>query len=262
MDINNPSIYRLIFFFTTIFIFGSLEFFLPRRALELGRRSRWIGNFGISFLSSFLVYISFPIVAITSGEIALRNKWGILNNIEFPFILKILVSVIILDFVIYIQHVLSHHLPLFWKLHRMHHTDVDVDMTTAIRFHPFEIMISMCIKIAAILFLGAPPIAVLIFEIMLNSTTIFNHSNIKIGEKLDFFLRLFWVTPDMHKVHHSIITKETNSNFGFALSIWDRLFLTYRKRPKDDIEKMKIGLKNFRSKEDQKFLKLLLQPFL
>jgi sterol desaturase/sphingolipid hydroxylase (fatty acid hydroxylase superfamily) len=181
--------------------------------------------------------------------------------IELPAWLAILLAVAFLDFAVYAQHVLFHHVPWLWRLHRMHHADLEFDVTTALRFHPLEIMLSMLIKMAVVSLLGASAIAVVIFEVLLNATAMFNHANLRLSDPVDRSLRLAIVTPDMHRVHHSVRREETNSNYGFNLSIWDRLFGTYRAQPQDGHDAMTIGIEQFRSPRDLWIDRMLLQPF-
>ena len=194
--------------------------------------------------------------------LASKNNWGLLNYFNISYPIAILISVVVLDLAIYLQHVMFHYVPLLWRLHRMHHTDLDFDVTTGTRFHPIEILLSMIIKLAVIVLLGAPALAVLIFEILLNATAMFNHGNIFIPSKIDRILRLLVVTPDMHRIHHSIRMEETNSNFGFNLPWWDRLLGTYTVNPKDEQTTMIIGLDLFRDKKYLNLHWLIFQPFL
>jgi sterol desaturase/sphingolipid hydroxylase (fatty acid hydroxylase superfamily) len=194
--------------------------------------------------------------------LAEERHWGLFNNVEFSYGLKVAIAVVILDFSIYLQHVLHHAIPILWRLHMVHHADLDFDVTTGLRFHPIEIVVSMGIKLMTVAALGPPVLAVLIFEVALNATSMFNHSNIRIPEKLDRVLRLFLVTPDMHRVHHSVVIRETNSNYGFNLPWWDRLLGTYRAQPESGHNGMTIGLSQFRNPERLTFPWLLILPFL
>jgi sterol desaturase/sphingolipid hydroxylase (fatty acid hydroxylase superfamily) len=193
--------------------------------------------------------------------LAQERGWGIMNLVLLPPSVTIVMAVVLLDFAIYLQHVLSHFMPIFWRLHRMHHSDLDIDVTTGNRFHPLEILISLAIKLMAVYLIGAPPVAVLIFEVTLNTTAMFSHANIRLPAILDRWLRLAVVTPDMHRVHHSVIPRETNSNFGFCLPWWDRLCGTYREQPDKGHEGMTIGLNEYRYPKRLTLFYLLIQPF-
>lgn len=194
--------------------------------------------------------------------LAQERGWGLFNNYPVPYAAAVVLSILALDLVIYFQHVMFHAVPLLWRMHRMHHADLDFDLTTGVRFHPFEIVISLGIKIGAVALLGAPILAVLLFEILLNATSIFNHANWRLPLGLDRVLRWFVVTPDMHRVHHSVHRDETNSNFGFNLPWWDRVFGTYRAQPREGHERMTIGLTQFRDPRQLHLWRLLIQPFI
>lgn len=215
---------------------------------------------GLTFFNSFLLRLVFPAAAAGAAILAQEKGWGLFNQFFAPEILTGLFSIIVLDFVIYSQHVIFHKIPLFWRLHRMHHTDLDIDVTTGARFHPVEIILSMVIKIGVVLALGAPAWSVVVFEVILNGTSMFNHSNIYIRPAIDRFLRLVVVTPDMHRVHSALI-KETDSNFGFNFPWWDRMLRTYRDQPEAGHDKMTIGLANYRDPKWLKFRWMLLTPF-
>lgn len=234
----------------------------PRRPLSLTRQARWPANLGIVVVDSVVVRLVFPVLAVGAAEVAAARGWGLFAWLDAPFGLALVLSLLALDLAIYAQHVLFHKLPLLWRLHRMHHTDLDFDVTTALRFHPLEIVLSMLIKLALVLLLGAPAVAVLLFEIILNATAMFNHSNVGLPPRLDRLLRWIVVTPDMHRVHHSIRREETDSNFGFNLPWWDRLLGTYREQPRDGHSGMTIGLEIFRDWRATTLSGLLLQPFM
>jgi sterol desaturase/sphingolipid hydroxylase (fatty acid hydroxylase superfamily) len=193
--------------------------------------------------------------------LAEARGWGLFNGMEAPFWLAFIASLLLLDLIIYAQHVVFHKIPLLWRLHRMHHTDLDFDVTTALRFHPLEIVLSMLIKLAVVILLGAPAVAVMVFEVILNATAMFNHGNVGLPPWLDQRLRWLLVTPDMHRVHHSVLVEETDSNFGFNLPWWDRLFGTYRDQPREGHTGMTIGLDYFRDEWATRLDRLLLQPF-
>ncbi len=234
----------------------------PRRRLGVARSSRWPANLGIVVVDAALLRLAFPVVAVGTAVIAAEHGWGLLNSVDVPAWVAVVASILLLDLVIWAQHVVFHRVPILWRLHRMHHTDVDFDVTTALRFHPIEIGFSMLIKMAVVIALGAPAVAVVLFEVILNGMAMFNHGNVRLPAGLDRALRMVVVTPDMHRVHHSVHRDETNSNFGFNLSIWDRLFATYRAAPRDGHDAMTIGLEIFRRPEDRGLLRLLAQPFL
>jgi sterol desaturase/sphingolipid hydroxylase (fatty acid hydroxylase superfamily) len=209
-----------------------------------------------------MVRLAFPVLAVGVAGLAEARNWGLWHGLDAPFELAFVASLLALDLVIYAQHVLFHKLPLLWRLHRMHHTDLDFDVTTALRFHPLEIVLSMLIKLAAVVLLGAQPVAVMLFEVILNATAMFNHGNVRLPERWDRALRWLVVTPDMHRVHHSVRPEETDRNFGFNLPWWDRLFGTYRDQPRDGHAGMTIGLEYFRDRRATTLTGLLLQPFL
>ena len=257
---NEPAI-RLGFFLGVLFLVGFGEALFPRRARQFPRWVRWPSNFGIVALNTVVLRLIFPAAAIGMAFYAEEHGWGLFNALEVPVALAVIASVLALDLIIYLQHVMVHAVPVLWRLHRMHHADLDFDVTTGARFHPIEILLSMVIKLASVAVLGAPAVAVVIFEVLLNVTAMFNHGNLRLPLGLDRVLRLFVVTPDMHRVHHSIVPNETNSNFGFNLPWWDRLFGTYRAQPEAGHEAMTIGLAQFREPAEQRLDKMLAQPF-
>jgi sterol desaturase/sphingolipid hydroxylase (fatty acid hydroxylase superfamily) len=237
------------------------EFFGPRRRQAIGRVVRWPNNLGVVVVDTILVRILFPITAVGLALVAEARGLGLFNVLALPVWASIPAAVLILDLAIYFQHVLFHAVPVLWRLHRMHHADLEFDVTTGLRFHPIEILLSMLIKFAVIAAIGAPAAGVLIFEVLLNATSMFNHGNVRIGRGADRVLRWFLVTPDMHRVHHSIMSNETNSNFGFNLPWWDRLFGTYRSQPAAGHEGMTIGIEQFRDPRELGIVRMLLQPF-
>lgn len=243
---NHEVVIRLGFFFGILAVMALWELVTPRRALTASKVFRWINNLGVVFLNSFLLRIIFPTAAVGMAVFAQKHGWGIFNYFQIPQRIVIIVSVVIMDFAIYLQHVMFHAIPVFWRIHRMHHADLDFDATTGVRFHPLEIMLSMLIKFAVILVLGPPLLAVVAFEVVLNATSMFNHGNVRMLHSVDYVLRWFMVTPDMHRVHHSMEDYEANSNFGFNLPWWDRLLGTYRAQPHMGHEGMTIGLRDFR----------------
>jgi len=254
-------ILRLGFFLGVLFVMALWEYFAPRRRLTVNKGRRWTNNLGIVLIDVLILRLTIPAAAMGMAVFAWQNGWGIFNTYHFPGVLAVSVSVLLLDGVIYLQHVMFHTVPLFWRLHMVHHADLDIDVTTGLRFHPIEIFLSMGIKVAAVAVIGPPVVAVLIFEIVLNATAMFNHGNVRIPEKLDRILRLFLVTPDMHRVHHSVTIRETNSNFGFSFPWWDRIFGTYRAQPVAGHDGMTIGLAQFRDVSRLDLPRLLLLPF-
>ncbi len=239
---SNEMSIRLGFFLGIFTLMALWEMISPRRRLQTSKVIRWTNNLGLVFFNSFIVRLVFPTAAVGVAVFASDQGWGLFNYIDTPFWVAVLASVVIMDFFIWLQHVMVHAVPVLWRLHRVHHADLDYDVTTGARFHTLEILLSMLIKFAVILLLGPPIVAVVIFEVVLNATAMFNHSNVRLPETLDRVLRLFVVTPDMHRVHHSVEDDETNSNFGFSLPWWDRLFGTYRAQPRAGHEGMTIGI--------------------
>jgi sterol desaturase/sphingolipid hydroxylase (fatty acid hydroxylase superfamily) len=257
--IFNEHIIRLACFLGVLTVMAVWEQMTPRKKRVDSIQRRWSKNMGLAAIDTLTVKILFPVLPVSFSVLAASNGWGLLNVLHLPVGLKWMASVIMLDFIIYGQHVLFHFVPALWRLHRVHHSDLDIDASTGIRFHPLEIIISIMIKLAAVGIFGFPAGAVLLFEILLNATAMFNHANIVIPAALDGFLRRFIVTPDMHRVHHSIIVRESNMNFGFNLPWWDRLCGTYQAQPVEGHEKMTIGLSEIR--EPLSFIRLLLLPF-
>jgi sterol desaturase/sphingolipid hydroxylase (fatty acid hydroxylase superfamily) len=253
---------RLSFFFLIFAIIAIWELLAPRRALTSSKTSRWLSNLAITFLNPATVRLVFPILAVSMALKAQQNGWGLLNHYDLPFWPAMVVAVVVLDFATYLQHVMFHAVPLLWRLHMVHHADLDFDVTTGLRFHPIEMILSMGIKLAVVVVFGPPAMAVLTFEVILNATAMFNHGNIHLPLRIDQVLRLLIVTPDMHRVHHSVLPREANSNFGFNLPWWDRLFGTYRNQPTEGHEGMSIGLRQFREPERLTFPWLLILPFI
>jgi len=252
---------RLSAFLGVFVLMLALETLWPCRPRSLSRRRRWPANLGILALDSAAVRALFPTAAVGVAAWADGAGHGLLQVLAAPGWLAFVGTVIVLDLVIYAQHVAFHYVPPLWRVHRMHHADVDVDVTTGGRFHPIEIVLSMGLKVLAVIALGAPPAAVLVFEVLLNGTSMFNHANLHLPPALDRVLRWILVTPDMHRVHHSVVPRETNSNFGFNLPWWDRLFRTYRQAPEAGYEAMTTGLAEFRQLEESGLGHLLTQPF-
>jgi len=250
-------------FFVGIFALVALwEAAAPRRMPTVSKALRWSGNLGLVVLDTLLMRLMFPLAAVGVAAFAEANGWGLLNHFQVPLVVAVPVAVVVMDFVIWLQHVMVHAVPVLWRLHRVHHADLDFDLTTGARFHPIEIALSMLIKFAAIAVLGPPVLAVVIFEVLLNATAMFNHGNIRLPEALDRALRWIVVTPDMHRVHHSVEDDETDSNFGFNLPWWDRLFGTYRAQPRAGHEAMTIGLRGHTdAREVTRLGGMLLMPF-
>lgn len=256
---HEPAI-RLAVFAGAFLLLAMLEYAVPRRH-DLGRKSRWPANLGVVVLDTLVVRALFPVSAVAFAALAQARGWGALNAGAAPAWLAVPLAVVVLDLAIYAQHVIFHAVPWLWRLHRMHHADTGFDVTTGIRFHPIEIVLSFVIKLAVVAALGAPPLAVLVFEILLNATAMFSHANLCLPAGADRLLRRVVVTPDMHRVHHSRVMRETNSNFGFNLSVWDRLFGTYRAEPAAGHDGVAIGVDGLGDASEQRFDRLLTQPF-
>ncbi|MDX1610511.1 MAG: sterol desaturase family protein [Halofilum sp. (in: g-proteobacteria)] len=252
---------RLGAFLGVLALMTTLETIWPCRPRTWLRSQRWPANLAMIAVDSAVVRALFPTAAVGIAWWAQEQGLGLFPWLGVPGWLALVASVLLLDLTIYLQHVAFHYIPPLWRLHRMHHSDVDVDVTTAGRFHPLEIVISMALKAVVVIALGAPAAAVLIFEVLLNATSVFNHANLHLPSALDRVLRWIVVTPDMHRIHHSVIPRETNSNFGFNLPWWDRLFRTYRRLPEKGYDGMTTGLETFRHVEDNRLLALLVQPF-
>jgi sterol desaturase/sphingolipid hydroxylase (fatty acid hydroxylase superfamily) len=261
MIADHETFIRLGVFFGVFAAVAAWEVLAPRRTLIAGRRARWPGNLGIVLLDTLIVRAIFPWGAVGVALAVEAKGFGLLNAVALPVWFKIALAFVALDLAIYLQHVLFHAVPALWRLHRMHHADLGFDVTTGARFHPIEIVLSMLIKAAVIAGLGAAPLAVLVFEIALSATALFNHANARLPLPLDRIARLLVVTPDMHRVHHSMVASETNSNFGFNLPWWDRLFGTYRAAPAAGHEAMILGIDAFRDRCELRFDKMLTQPF-
>lgn len=254
---------RLSFFLGVLAIMALWEVLAPKRALTVSKLLRWSNNLGLVFFNTILLRLIFPAAAVGMATFASEQGWGLFNYFQLPLAVVIILSVVIMDLIIYLQHVMVHAVPALWRLHRVHHADLDYDLTTGARFHPLEILLSMLIKFATIVVIGAPVVAVIIFEVILNAMSMFNHGNVGLPPVLDRVLRWFVVTPDMHRVHHSIEDDETNSNFGFNLSWWDRLLGTYRDQPRAGHLGMTIGIRNFRTTKQSSWITgLLLMPFI
>jgi sterol desaturase/sphingolipid hydroxylase (fatty acid hydroxylase superfamily) len=248
--------------FAGLFVLLALaELLGPRRAHALGRRPRWPGNLGLLLLDSLLVRLLFPTAAVGTAILAESQGWGLFGRLSWPALVEGGLAILVLDLAIYLQHVLFHAVPGLWRLHRVHHADLELDLTTGLRFHPLEILLSMLVKLALVAALGAPAWSVLVFEVVLNAGSMFTHSNVRLPAWLEPKLRLVFVTPDMHEIHHSVRREETDSNFGFNLSLWDRLLGTYRAEPKTGRAGLRLGLATFREAGESRLDRLLLQPW-
>ena len=254
---------RLLVFASVLVLMASVEALWPRRKRVMDRSKRWFNNLSLSVLNSIIIKVLGPITAIATANYALDNGYGLisLSPVALPFWLEVLIGFVILDLLIYFQHVASHKIPMLWRFHKVHHADRDIDVTTGIRFHPIEALFSMLYKCGFILILGPLPIAVFLFEVVLNGSAMFNHANVKLPLWLDKVLRLVIVTPDTHRVHHSTIRTETDSNYGFFLSIWDRIFRTYTAQPKLGHDNMVIGLDEYQTESPASLAWSLKTPF-
>jgi sterol desaturase/sphingolipid hydroxylase (fatty acid hydroxylase superfamily) len=262
MDVSSiEALVRLAAFGAFFAGFALWELAAPRRALRVGRWPRWPSNFGILLVDIVTVRVLAPTAAVGASLYAAGNGWGAINYLQLRLSVAALIGFVALDLAIYAQHVVFHKVPVLWRLHRMHHADLDIDVTTGVRFHPLEILISLLIKMAVIVALGIPVVAVVLFEVVLNVTSMFNHANASMPAWLERVLRFIIVTPDMHRVHHSVLRHETDSNFGFNLPWWDRLFGTYRAEPEAGHTAMTIGLPIFRDPQELRLDRMLTQPF-
>lgn len=260
--LQHASLLRMGCFFGVFTIMLVWELVAPRRLLSVSKLLRWSSNLGLLVVNSVVIRLLFPAAAVGMALYASEMGWGLFNLLELPFWVEVCAAIILLDLLIYGQHLLMHVVPVLWRLHRVHHADLDIDLTTGSRFHTLEIIFSMLLKSLAILILGPAVFAVLVFEVVLNVMSIFNHSNVSLPKPVDRIVRRLLVTPDMHRVHHSIILQETNSNYGFNLSIWDRLFKTYIDQPRLGHDDMTIGIPGFRDPAQvDKLPGMLLLPF-
>ena len=258
----HEGIIRFLFFLGILVLMAIWEKLSPRRPLNTSKNHRWFSNLGLIFINTLALRLLLPVQAVGTALFVENRGWGLLNNVSLPYWLAIVIGVVGLDFVIYLQHAVFHFIPLFWYLHRVHHTDLDFDVTTGIRFHPVEILLSIGIKMVTVVVLGPSPLAVILFEVLLNATSMFNHGNVQLPGSIDRVLRLLVVTPEMHRVHHSVLIKEYNSNFGFNLPWWDRLLGTYCAQPKAGHLGMIIGQSSFRDPKHLTLYWLLVQPFM
>ena len=261
----NDTVVRLGAFAGIFLAMALIELALPKRKLLVSKGRRWLTNLGIAATGSLLLRLmaalAVPVAAVAAALYAERQGLGLLNHVDWPAWLKIIVALVALDLAIWAQHLASHKIPILWRLHKVHHADRDIDVTTAVRFHPVEIGLSMLWKIAVVIPLGASPFAVFLFEVILNGCAMFNHANVDLPRWLDRLLRLLVVTPDMHRVHHSVRRREHDSNYGFNLSLWDRLFRTYTAQPEDGHLGMRIGLEPYQSEQPTRFGWSLWLPF-
>ena len=255
----NSSEFRLCVFMFFFLSFALLEIFCSYRKRIYTKRDRWFGNIGLTLISNILIKLTVPLGLVSFADYFKEAGWGLFNSIDLHSGLVLFLSVVVLDLAIYAQHVFFHKIPFFWKLHRVHHADVDLDVTSALRFHPLEILVSIGYKALIVLVIGASPESVLTFEIILSTMAMFNHSNLHIPQKVECFLRLLVVTPQMHIIHHSVDQSESDMNFGFNLSVWDRLFGTYIN---DFSTNGRVGQLYYRSKQEHKLKEILLLPFL
>ena len=258
---SNEGIIRFCVFASIFAIMALSEVFLPRKARTQTRRRRWLTNWSLVIIDTLALRIIFPVLVVGMAAYAETRGWGLLNTLTLPLWLEIAIAILLLDMAVYAQHVASHKIPVLWKFHKVHHADRDIDVTTGARFHPVEIVLSMAYKLICVLLLGPAAVAVFLFEVILNAAAMFNHSNVKLPLVLDRYMRAAIVTPDMHRVHHSIIRRETDSNYGFFLSVWDRLFRTYIDQPKFGHDGVTIGLEEHQSHQPSSLVWSLLLPF-
>lgn len=258
--VNEPAI-RILGFVSVLSLMAVWEALAARRHQTIKRLLRWPANLAIVVLGTLAIRLLFPLAAVGAAVYASEQGWGLLNLVSIPGWIAVVLAIIALDLAIYFQHRIFHAVPWLWRLHRMHHADLEFDVTTGLRFHPLEIVLSMVIKMAVVVLIGAPALAVVVFEVLLNASSLFNHGNVRLPQRVDRWLRLILVTPDMHRVHHSAIQRETDSNFGFSVSWWDRLFETYRAQPEKGHLGMTIGIEDFRTERDLRLDQMLIQPF-
>jgi len=262
---QGDGVWRLGVFIAVFAVMAAIELLRPKRNLSVSKGRRWLTNLGIAAVDTLMLrlmtLVAVPIAAVAAAFYAEEHGLGLLNNVPWPGWIKLVVALLVLDFAIWFQHLVSHKVPIFWRLHQVHHADRDIDVTTAVRFHPVEIALSMLWKIVVVVPLGASPFAVFLFEVILNACATFNHANIALPAWLDRFVRIFIVTPDMHRVHHSVLTTEHDRNYGFNLSLWDRLFRTYLAEPSAGQQGMTIGLNPYQSEAPTRFGWSLWLPF-
>ena len=257
----NESLIRLSCFGGVLLGMMVLEWVMPCRLNKIPKKTRWVANLGLILIDTLAVRLLIPILPAAFALYCTQNHWGLFHVINFPSIVVFTLSLLLLDMMIYGQHVLVHKVPLLWRFHKVHHTDTELDVTSGVRFHPVEILFSVVFKLGVVGILGTPAVAVIVFEVLLNGTSLFNHSNIKLSPRMDRALRLFLVTPDMHRVHHSTVPQETDSNFGFNLPWWDEIFNTYKAQPYKGHQDMDIGLTEYRDSKGLNLFKLVQLPF-
>lgn len=255
------STFRLGVFVGVLCLMAIWEVLSPKRKRIYARRERWFGNLGLVVVDTLFMRLVLPLLAVNVAIIVQDKGWGLFNQLDLSRGVELLTSIVLLDLVVYWQHRIFHKVPLLWRLHRVHHTDRDFDTTTALRFHPFEIVLSMLVKMTMVLMLGVPVLAVILFEVILNGMALFNHANIRLPRAFEPLLRLFVVTPDMHRIHHSVLRDEYDSNFGFNLSLWDRIFSSYCDAPREGQERMTIGQPDHQSEETRSLIFMLMLPF-
>jgi sterol desaturase/sphingolipid hydroxylase (fatty acid hydroxylase superfamily) len=262
---QSDGLIRLLVFAAVFLLMAAIELIRPKRRLSVSKPRRWLTNLGIAGVDTLVLRLmaalAVPVAAVAAAFFAKERGLGLLNQVDWPYWVKLVIALLALDLAIWFQHLVSHKVPVFWRLHQVHHADRDIDVTTAIRFHPVEIALSMLWKIVLVIPLGASPFAVFLFEVILNACAMFNHANIALPAWFDGALRLFIVTPDMHRVHHSVLYREHDRNYGFNLSLWDRLFGTYLAQPKGGHHGMIIGLPPYQSEAPTRFGWSLLLPF-
>ena len=255
------GVIRFAVFAGVFVLMAVLEAVFPRKDRALPRAHRWLTNGGFVVIDTLALRLVLPVLAVGMAEIAARNGWGLFNSLALPFWLEVALAFVILDLLIYAQHVATHKIPVLWRLHKVHHADRDIDATTGVRFHPVEIVLSMTYKLLCVVILGAPALAVFLFEVVLNAAALFNHANVRLPSGVDRIARRVIVTPDMHRVHHSVHRQETDSNYGFFLSVWDRMFRTYIAEPRDGHDAMTIGLSDYQDGKPARLLWSLWLPF-
>lgn len=249
---------RLAIFLSVLIGMTVLEALFPARDRVQGRGRRWSTNLGLVIIDTFAIRLLFPIIAVGAALWAGAQGWGVLNLVALPNWAAVLLAVIILDMMIYWQHVASHHIPFLWRLHKVHHADRDLDASSGLRFHPVEIVLSMVYKMVIVVALGAPVLAVIIFEIVLNACALFNHANVRLPQWVERPLRQVMVTPALHRIHHSVIERETNSNFGFSVIWWDKIFKSYTDTPKGELT---LGLTEYQTDAPSGLVWSLIAPF-
>lgn len=258
----HESALRLGFFLSALALLAMWELLAPRRAFESSKAARWTNHIALAGLNMFFVRVLLPMAGVGLAAFTAERGAGLLNMLPMPYVLAVVISLLALDLAVYVVHLAFHTSPVLWRMHRVHHADTGFDVTTAVRFHPIQAVLGTLIKLGVILSLGTPVLAVLLFETAFHALLLFNHANVRIRPRVERVLRWLVVTPDMHRVHHSVHMNETNSNYGFALPWWDRLFGTYHPAPLDGHERMLVGIESFRSGRDLRIDRMLLNPFL